>query len=141
MKNIIFIIFLLFSTNVIADKNLIGKVIWCSLSTDVAVALTGYKFLNSSEYEMWHQSTPVPKNYSKRPYTSNFNYIFLYLESVIVRINRTTLEFTAKDLTLNDGKNCEVNTPKSDDFEKLGQKITSPVAKRSLRQISFWYLV
>jgi hypothetical protein len=119
MKNIIFIIFLLFSTNVIAEKDLVGKVIWCSFSNDEVVALIGYKFLNYSEYEMWHQSSIVPKNYSNRPYTSNFNYIFLYLESGIIRINRTTLEFTAKDLTLNDGKNCEVVTPKSDDFEKL----------------------
>ena len=119
MKNIIFIIFLLFSTNVIAEKDLVGKVIWCSFSNDEVVALIGYKFLKNNEFEKWGKSSLIKKEYVKSSYTSNFNYIFLNYEYGKVRINRSTLEFTAKDLTMNTGEDCEVVTPKSDDFEKL----------------------
>ena len=119
-KFIIFIIIsLCVSISTHAEETLKGKVIWCSFSNEVAVALTGYKFLNNYEFETWGKSSVVEKEYTKALYTSNFGFIFLHYDYGTVRINRTTLEFTAKDLTLNDGKNCEVSTPKSNDFEKL----------------------
>lgn len=124
-KFIIFIIIsLCVSFSAHAEETLKGKVIWCSFSNEVAVALTGYKFLNNYEFETWGKSSLIEKEYTKALYTSNFNYIFLNYDYGTIRINRTTLEFTAsgksfKDLTLNDGKNCEVSTPKSNDFEKL----------------------
>ena len=114
---IIFSLCISFST--LAEKNLVGKVIWCSIVVDDAVGLMGYKFLQNGKYEHWGQSTIVAKSLSTGSYSSNFNYIFLHYEAGDIKINRTTLDFTVPNLTLHNGENCEVNTPKSDDFEKL----------------------
>ena len=119
-KSILLIILSLsisFSTH--AEKNLVGKVIWCSIVSDDVVGLQAYKFLQNGKYEHWGQSSIVAKSLSTGSYSSNFNYIFLHYEAGDILINRTTLDFTAKNLTLQNGENCEVNTPKSNDFEKL----------------------